>query len=693
MMGEAVAPAPAERRAHRAATLAATLALLLLVSFALYWPTRSQPYFWDDVPHYEFATSRTFAQVWTDVRGLSYYRPFTFSLYKVFFELLPVGASTLPHIFILIVHGTNGWLVGGLTRRLLSADGSAGRGRRFSRPGEARVAGFVAGLLFVVYPYAALPVAHFAAVMHPLATLLILGSMHAALSFADAHRRRWMVLALMLSTLAAFTHESGVMAGTIVAAALLLSGRLELKRHLGLLILLAASSALFLPVWALVPKTPNTFEWLGWGGMAASATFFAQGPSFPLQPLSRLAMDRLAQLDVGIAPTIVGLPWWDLAVIWAVALVAFLVAALMLRKAGRLRLLGVALAWTFLAALPSIVALPFPYVSVSQRLLYSSGPAAAVLWGTVCALTGGLVRSPSARKALVAGLTIVVGLVPVLYVRREVRLHELALQPLDDLAAIARQYDGARHLVVNPPNWVNHKDPWYALGQEGVSVSAEYIDLDRLVRVNSGTEARFAAATFPEIKAEPEQYYYSTIGEDTPWDHAAMTARAGRYDQLWLTAYDEEEIAVISLGQVRPGQETAPDRYIARFADRIFLATADLKLQAGNATAILEWRYLGELAQATVFRHILDCEGQMLGQADGFALGGTLPFQGLAPGREILDVWQTPLERLASQGCYTLRVGLYLPDGSRVEARTEDGARLADDAASVSFSIDTSDDR
>jgi hypothetical protein len=426
--------------------------------------------------------------------------------------------------------------------------------------------------------------------------------------------------------------------------------------------------------------------------MLASATFFAQGPSFPLQPLSRIAMDRLASIEPGQAPAILGLPWWDLAVIWLVALVALSIAAWVLRRAGQWRLLAIALAWTFLAALPSIVALPFPYVSVSQRLLYASGPAAALLWGVVCAAAGGLVQSPAAQKALTAGLALLVGLVPALYVRREVGLHELALQPLGELAAIGQRESGGRHLVLNPPNWVNYKHPWYALGQEGVSVAADYVDLDRLIRVNSGTQTRFVSATFPGIKTEPDLYYYSTIGEDTPWDHTTMSARAARHDQVWLTAYDDNEIAVTSLGHIRAGQEAVPDRYIARFADRVFLMTADLEpeSEAVRATVKLVWRYLGELPEATVFRHVLDCEGQMLGQGDGFALGGTLPFEGLDPGNEILDTRQIALDPPASPGCYILSVGLYLPDGSRLEAHAQDGGRLADDAARITFGANRS---
>jgi hypothetical protein len=169
-----------------------------------------------------------------------------------------------------------------------------------------------------------------------------------------------------------------------------------------------------------------------------------------------------------------------------------------------------------------------------------------------------------------------------------------------------------------------------------------------------------------------------------------MSARAGRYDQVWLTTYGNQEIAVTSLGQVKVGTATAPDQYIARFGEAVFLIEADLEPEAGGATVKLEWRYLDELPQATVFRHILDCRGQMLGQGDGLPLGGTLPFRGLTPGSEILDTRQIELDQPASQGCHTLSVGLYLPDGSRLEAHGEGGERLVDDAARIGFGAGSS---
>jgi hypothetical protein len=260
------------------------LLLPLLLTFDLYWATLTQPYFWDDVPHFSFATTRTFRQIWTDVRGLSYYRPATFTLYKILFELLPVGATTMPHTFILLVHTANGWLVGNLTRRLLQGSKGADETLWLLKLTTSDVAGLLAALLFVSYPFAVLPVSHFAAVMHPLVTTFAVGATLSALLYANSHRKRWLVTAIMLTALAPFVHESGIMAGSVAAAVLLISDWSQAWKNWKLMIMLPCTSALFLLAWLTVPKTPNTFEWIGGGGVLASMTFFVQGPTYPLQP-------------------------------------------------------------------------------------------------------------------------------------------------------------------------------------------------------------------------------------------------------------------------------------------------------------------------------------------------------------------------------------------------------------------------
>src|SRR6185436_19164164 len=90
----------------------ALMALALGLAALLYGPTLGLPYFWDDFPHFNFATTRTYLQIWTDVTGLPYYRPLIYTFFRLLYTILPFGAGTLPHLLFLSLHAANAALAG-----------------------------------------------------------------------------------------------------------------------------------------------------------------------------------------------------------------------------------------------------------------------------------------------------------------------------------------------------------------------------------------------------------------------------------------------------------------------------------------------------------------------------------------------------------------------------------------------------
>jgi hypothetical protein len=672
-----------QRDLHRFQILLLVL-MPLCLALALYWPMLSLPYFWDDLPTFQAVVGRSIPQIWGMVYGLSYYRPLTFTIYKLFFSWSEPGVTVSAHLFMVFVHAGNGVLVGLLGRQLLEPVVGKGADRVRSL-GADRMAGLMAALLFVAYPFAALPISHFAALVYPLATLFMLGTTVAVLQYARGRGKRWLILAIGLALLAPYVHEEGVMAGWVAALAWVLYDRFQVRRHVRAVVLLLAASSSFLLVWLAIPRNAENVEWIGGQGILASATFFLQGPTFPLQLLSRQVSEWLAASGAGTLWAVAGVPWWALGAIWLSGGLAFLLAAVTLRHQWRWRLLAFAVGWTFLTTLPSIAALPFSYITVSQRLLYYSGPAAAVLWAAVCVSAAARLRVPGIRVLVSLALVLLILGSSVFYVVREVTLHQLALRPLAQLAEIARQFSEERHLVINPVNWVNYRRPWYVLGHEGVSVAADYIDFGQLVRLNSGNDTRLKAATFSPIKADTEEHYYSTIGDDVPWDWATVAAKAPAFDRVWVTSYSDRLIAVEDAGSVRAGEAEVPEGYLATFSDDVFLLAGSFDVQAEAVTVTLEWKYLAGIPGATVFRHLSDCDGNLLGQADGFALDRVLPFDGLEPGAEVRDVQGIAIESPAQDGCYTLGVGLFLPDGTRVSAVAPDGHPFVENVVPLSF--------
>jgi hypothetical protein len=102
-----------------------------------------------------------------------------------------------------------------------------------------------------------------------------------------------------------------------------------------------------------------------------------------------------------------------------------------------------------------------------------------------------------------------------------------------------------------------------------------------------------------------------------------------------------------------------------------------------EAVVTLDWKYLGPNPQATIFRHVFDCAGNVLGMADGFLLDRMVQFSDLTPGVEVRDVRRIPLKARSADGCYDLKVGLFREDGTRVNATAADGTAFADAAVQI----------
>jgi hypothetical protein len=87
----------------------------------------------------------------------------------------------------------------------------------------------------------------------------------------------------------------------------------------------------------------------------------------------------------------------------------------------------------------------------------------------------------------------------------------------------------------------------------------------------------------------------------------------------------------------------------------------------------------------TVFLHLLDAQGTLIGQGDGPPFHGDYPTSGWSPGEELVDThFVLPVESAPAPdvpaGAYLL-VGLYRPeDGVRLPALTEIGERIPYDA-------------
>jgi hypothetical protein len=107
---------------------------------------------------------------------------------------------------------------------------------------------------------------------------------------------------------------------------------------------------------------------------------------------------------------------------------------------------------------------------------------------------------------------------------------------------------------------------------------------------------------------------------------------------------------------------------------------SNLKSEISNQGQVtLTWQSLATVQDLKVFVHVYDAGGKLVAQDDGPPAEGFAPTSWWRPGDVITDMRTVNMARLPS-GTYRVTAGMYdAITGTRLEARTASGARLADD--------------
>ena len=187
---------------------------------------------------------------------------------------------------------------------------------------------------------------------------------------------------------------------------------------------------------------------------------------------------------------------------------------------------------------------------------------------------------------------------------------------------------------------------------------------------------------FPRpIAKTAELYLYESLGEQQSWTPDVFSRQVDQYDHVWLTTYSEASATTELVGNVTTdaGPLSAPRGYLASFEDKVYLLRADYEVQNKEMIVELDW-WLADLdlrPDATVFRNVFDCRGNVLGLGSGYPLGGMLLFSALPVGSKIHDIRHIPLDVLPDDNCYQVEVGFFHSDGTRMRAYAPDGSEYA----------------
>jgi hypothetical protein len=161
-------------------------------------------------------------------------------------------------------------------------------------------------------------------------------------------------------------------------------------------------------------------------------------------------------------------------------------------------------------------------------------------------------------------------------------------------------------------------------------------------------------------------------------------ARLSVIDNLGRVAGGQLTLGPIKVhGQPSPAPIIA-NRQSARFADGIELVGYDLGPNPGKAgqpeTLTLDWASRARpTADYTVFVHLVDQSGRLVGQADAPPIGGKYPTSVWDSGEIFADSHVIPLDPQLPAGVYRFEIGLYQPaTGQRLPILDPNGTPAGD---------------
>jgi hypothetical protein len=178
-----------------------------------------------------------------------------------------------------------------------------------------------------------------------------------------------------------------------------------------------------------------------------------------------------------------------------------------------------------------------------------------------------------------------------------------------------------------------------------------------LVYVHTGIRDGAEAASFGVVAPEPTpEYTYQLHGEAVGWQELADAAR--KASTVYLTQYEPDRIYLAEAGAVGVAHPTGEP--LAYFGERVTLLRATPTCDAtGRVHLVACWQVEGTVeTDVTVFAHLLNAEGSLLAQADGYPLLGMQPFWVWQPDEIVRDVRHF---EPVPDGEYTLRLGLWEP--------------------------------
>ncbi len=557
------------------------------LTFLLYSAALDMPLWADDLLQAPWVEATPLAQLWHSVGPYGDFRPLHFSLWR---GLYLVGMLTprMLHGLNLAGHALSSFLVGMLAVRI------AGR----SLP-----AALLGVSFFAAFPFAYDTVLWASSFSYPLTVILTLTALLLYFQARVSGNNRWHFPAILLTLLAGFAYEGGVIAGaSIVWAELCLHKRPYARWSL---VYLSASLLPFAAITRISPAVPTEFL----TGLHPAYNFVIALQCL-IYPLAALA-EPLAQ-----GSHISAITWLMLLGLLAIAGWLYLT-----HKARAYRIFYFSLGWAVMWSIIPLATQAFNWYRDPPRVFYLSAVGIALLWAAAIEQITPL-HWPRKRRAAAQALLSLALLTPgAFFLHKEVALHRQVGALLWAAAQQAETQPGT--LFINLPGRITLPERRYPLGHEGAIPLPPPANGELWLAVHSGGGAQAAARAQGAI-LPPTPYTLEMA--DAPLDGAALRTA----QQIVQVRYQTSAMGLEYIGKVLSAQAPAAAN-AAAFSNAngqiIFLRQAQCRWSGPDSLTLdLVWQTFDTLdGTPTIFTHWLGADGALVAQADGAALRGLYP--------------------------------------------------------------------
>ncbi|MBE9508825.1 MAG: hypothetical protein IMY86_12340 [Chloroflexi bacterium] len=603
------------------------------------------PFFFDDLPVMTWLNHQDWANIWTTSTGGAYYRPLTFTAYKLGL-LFPQGARQIVlHAVSLLVYWGSAILVMQVVKLL----------------GKSPKQALLASILFVVFPFMFLAVPWITSLPHHLATALTLFSVYAALKAERDDTTGWWGLSLLATTLAPFAHESGQMCAVIVGGVVIIQYGIRSGRRR--IVATVLGGALSVGAFLLRNHIPGVGEArpVGLQDWLQNTMFFLHGLLYPVAPI----IGRLVHHHGANDFTLIKIATASLCLllIW------------LAHRSRDWRHVACNLWWWACAALPAAVSFRYGGLYISPRLYALASAGIVMLWAYVIIELGKMVRSVWGRRLVWALLAGVIVTQNTLFIYRERSLFVSLNSVYQRVLEAAKDRTNAPLGFVNLPSYLAWPQKTHALIQESVTFIPPYSNVGEFIEVNEEWRASDAVVYTPVLKDTEE--IFKAEGPGLDWEQ--MRQFAIDHSTIWLTRYHEGQFVLNHVGMITADARPVSTDPLVRFeGGPVIESAAAQKTHDGRWAVTITWLASGPV-DGKIFVHVRDASNNLVVQANGPTLGGMVPPWIWRSGDRISDVRHFALPEDA--GPYTVQVGVYNSDG-RFPAFMGD-SRCQDDAAPV----------